>query len=100
MGSHTVTNSGVTTMTVVYSTGPKDHTQAANDMAKYFKYLMANNDFLALKSFSHLPYEGGVEMSFAKDSVDKGKIIILDIDYNTKGYTLKFQKNNGTLTRN
>ena len=98
--SDTVTNSGVTTMTVEYSTDPNDHTQAANDMAKYFKYLMANNDFSALKSFSYLPYEGGVEMCFAKDSVDKGKVVILDIDYNIKGYTLKFQKKNGKLTPN
>ena len=44
--SDTVTNSGVTTMTVVYSTDPNDPTQAANDVAKYFQYLVANDDFL------------------------------------------------------
>ena len=90
---------GVTTMTVAYSTDPADPTQASDDVARYFQYLLDNDDFLALKSFEDLPYEGGVEMSFGKDSVDKGQIIILDIDYNIKGYTLKFQKGEGMLTR-
>ena len=98
--SDAATTSGVTAMTVVYSTDPNDHTQAANDVGNYFQYLMANDDFLALKSFSGLPYEGGVEMSFAKESVDKEKIIILNIDYNISGYTLIFKKGDGILTRN
>ena len=97
--SDSVTTNGVTAMTIVYSTDPNDHTQAANDVGKYFQYLMANENFLALKSFNHLPYEGGAEMSFAIDSVDQGEIIILNIDYNTKGYTLKFKKSPGKLTR-
>jgi hypothetical protein len=97
--SGAIRDSGVTTMTVVYSTDPADPTQAGNDVAKYFQYLLDNDDFLALKSFEDLPYEGGVEMSFGKDSVDNGQIIILDIDYDVKGYTLKFQKGEGKLTR-
>jgi len=97
--SDTVTNADVTTMTMVYSTDPNDHTQAANDMAKFFQYLMANDGFIPLKSFDGLPYEGGVEMQFAKESVDAGKLIILDMNYNSKGYTLIFTKGTGTLTR-
>jgi hypothetical protein len=54
---------------------------------------------MPLKSFDHLPFEGGVEMSFGKDSADAGNIIILDIEYNTKGYALLFRKTQGKLTR-
>ncbi|MCL1876308.1 MAG: hypothetical protein FWF87_08645 [Synergistaceae bacterium] len=96
---NSVTYSGGTNMAVVYWTDPADHTQAANDMAKYFQYLLDNDDFMSLKAFSGLPYEGGVEMSFGKNSVDAGNIIILDIDYNTRGYVLIFRKIEGTLTR-
>jgi hypothetical protein len=87
-------------LTVVYTTDPADHTQAANDIAKYFQHIMANDGFISLKAFNNLPYDGGVEMSFAKDSVDKGNIVIIDIDYNSKGYTLLFRKGRGSLTRN
>ena len=87
-------------LVIEYSTDPNDHTQAANDVAKYFQYLLANEEFVSLKAFSGMPYEGGIEMSFAKNSVDNGKIIILDIQYNSKGYTLEFRKGAGSLTRN
>ena len=93
-----MTRDGVLAMVIEYSTDPADHTQAANDVAIYFQYLRANESFVALKSFDGLPYEGGIEMSFAKNSVDTGNIIILDIDYNSKGYTLLFRKGEGSLT--
>jgi len=91
---------GTMVMVIVYWTDWADPTQAANDMAKYFQYLLALDDFIPLKSFDGLPYEGGVEMSFAKDSADEGNIVILDIDYNSKGYSLMFRKGEGKLTRN
>ena len=94
-----VSDNGGTNMAVVYWTDPDDPTQAANDVAKYFQYLLANDDFLSLKAFNGLPYEGGVEMSFGKNSADEGNIVILNIDYNSKGYVLMFNKSSGTLTR-
>ena len=97
--SDPIAQEGVTGIVVEYSTDPDDFTQAANDVAKYFQYVMANDGFIPLKSFDSLPYEGGVEMSFAKESVDAGNIVLLDIDYNSKGYTLLFRKGKGTLTR-
>ena|GEM_PF-2981901 len=97
--SNTEAKDDITAMVIEYSTDPNDMTQAANDIAKYFQYVMANDGFLALKSFDGLPYEGGIEMSFAKDSVDAGNIVLLDIDYNSKGYTLLFRKGKGSLTR-
>ena len=94
------TKNGVQTNIYKYQTDPNDTTQAANDVAVYFQYLLENDGFLSMKAFDGLPYEGGVEMQFAKKSVDKGKIIILDIVYNEKGYTLIFTKGEGTLEEN
>jgi len=94
------TKNGVQTHTYEYLTDPDDPTQAANDVAVYFQYLLDHDDFLSMKAFNGLPYEGGVEMQFAKNSVDDGKIIILDIVYNEKGYTLTFTKGKGTLEEN
>jgi len=91
------TKNGVQTNIYEYLTDPNDNTQAANDVAVYFQYLLDNDGFLSMKAFNGLPYEGGVEMQFAKSSVDEGKIIILDIEYNEKGYTLTFTKGTGTL---
>ncbi|MCL1876305.1 MAG: ankyrin repeat domain-containing protein [Synergistaceae bacterium] len=89
---------GVTMTAVTYWTDPADETQSANDVAKYFQYLLSNDGFISLKAFSGLPYEGGVEMSFARNSVDDGNIVIVDISYNTKGYRLVFRKGEGKLS--
>ena len=92
------TTDGVQTNIYEYKTDPSDKTQAANDMAAYFQRLLDTDGFITLISFDGMPYEGGIDMQFAKDSVDAGKIIILDIDYNSTGYTLTFTKCEGTLS--
>jgi hypothetical protein len=97
-GISTATENGVQTKVYSYSTDPDDGTQAANDIAAYWNYISENDGFLSLVSFDGLPYEGGVELRFAKESVDGGKIIIMDIDYNAKGYTVTITKGEGTLT--
>ena len=89
---------GNTVTTIVYETDPDDFTQAANDIAAYFQYLLDNDGFVSLVSFSSLPYVGGIELSFAKNAADPGNIIILDIEYDTTGYTLIFTTGEGTLT--
>ena len=91
---------GIQTNTYGYKTDPEDPTQAAEDLAVYFKYLQNNEGFVSMKAFSGLPYEGGVEIQLAKNSVDEGKIIILDIEYDATGYTLTFTKGKGTLEIN
>jgi hypothetical protein len=91
---------GVTTHTYEYKTDPDDPEQAANDLVEYFKYLQENDGFISTIAFSGLPYGGGQEIQLAKHSVDEGKIIILDIEYNDKGYTLTFTKAKGTLDEN
>jgi hypothetical protein len=93
--SVTETHDGIPAITVVYSTDPADPSQAANDVKAYFNYLVNEGDFHALKAFDGFPIEGGVEISVARDSDDEGHVIILDIDYNSKGYTLSFKKVHG-----
>jgi hypothetical protein len=88
---------GVTVMTIRYETDPDDKTQAANDVAAYFNYLIESEGFVSLVTFDTLPYEGGVDMRFAKNSNETGEIIILTIEYDYGGYILQFQKGEGTL---
>ena len=94
----TATSGGVNTYEYHYATDPDDPEQAANDVGKYFQYLQDNDGFISTKAFSGLPYGGGVEIQAARQSADEGKVIILDIEYNQKGYTLIFTKGAGTLT--
>ena len=94
---NTSTKSDVTSMTLEYSADPTDPKQAATDIAKYFQYVTDNDDFIPLKFSEEMQYTGG-EMSLAKNSVDDGKVIVLDINYDSKGYTLIITKVEGTLT--
>jgi len=98
--TETSSGGGVTTRTIVYKTDPDDPSQAAEDLGDYVTHLMENEEFLSLIAFDGLPYEGGIDLQFAKHSADKGKIIILDITYDSSGYTLVFTKMEGTLTAN
>jgi len=90
---------GVQTNTYEYKTDAEDMTQAANDVFAYIMYLINNERFENLIAFDGLPYEGGIELKLAKESVDEGKIIILEIVYDSKGYKLIFTKGVGSLTR-
>ena len=91
---------GATVYTAEYTTDENDQAQAASDVYAYITYLMENEGFLNLIAFDNLPYEGGIELSLAKTSVDWGKIIVLNIDYGYGGYTFEFWKGEGTLTEN
>ena len=91
------TTNGVQTMTIKYTTDLSDRGQAAKDIGKYTAYIMKNDGFIATTSFDSLPENGGIALGFAKRSVDDGKIIMLDIDYDSSGYTLVFKKGEGTL---
>lgn len=98
-GINTSTSNGEQKNIYTYKTDPNDGEQAANDIAVYFQYLINNDDFISLVTFDGLPYEGNTDfdLQFAKYSVDEGKIIVLDIVYDEKGYTLTFTKFDGTL---
>jgi len=91
---------GATVYTARYTTDENDPAQVTDDVYAYIIYLMENEGFLNLIAFDSLPYEGGIELTLAKTSVDWGKIIILTIDYGYEGYTFEFWKGEGTLTEN
>ena len=92
------TENGATILKAAYLTDPKDKTQPANDVWDYFQYLMNEEGFTSLVSFDVLPYEGGIDLSLAKYSVDEGQIIVVKIYYDSGGYTLEITKSEGTLT--
>lgn len=96
----TATSNGVLTKTMVYKTDLEDVSQAAEDLAVYFNYLIEKEGFLSMVEFDGLPYAGGVDLRLGKRSVDEGKIIILDITYDSTGYTLVFTKGEGEFTKN
>ena len=96
-GSSTI--GGDLVLDYTYKTDVNDPTQAANDLASYITYLMQEEEFYNLVSFDGLPYEGGIDLSFAKESVDAGYIIIFDIKYDSSGYTFTIRKTEGTLTK-
>jgi predicted nucleic acid-binding Zn ribbon protein len=97
---YTETEDDYISVTVIYKTDPDDYTQAVSDIWEYFQYLTNNDGFYNLVAFDELPYAGGIEMRLAKNSLDAGNIIILEIEYNTNGYALTFTKGEGTLTIN
>jgi len=100
-GINLSTSNGVQTNSYTYTTDPNDEKQAAADMTKYFQYLcdQGKDGFLSLVSFDlPLPDDGGIDLRFAKNSVDEGKIILLEIKYDKKGYTLTFTKYEDVLT--
>ena len=90
-------NNGMQTNTYKYQTDPNDETQAANDVYNYLVYLRENDGFLMAVDIPDFPYAGGIEVQAIKESADEGKVIVLDIDYNTKGYTLVFAKYEDTI---
>jgi len=73
--------------------------QVEDDLSRYTGHLMRYEGFyLTEERSASSTYRGGYRVSYAKESVEPGKIIILDIDYSTTAYTLVFTKTEGTLT--
>ena len=92
--TETVITGGVTTMQLVY----KKIENPSDDIAKYLFYLQDNEGFGFTKDFDSRVIPGSTQM--AKESADKGYVIILDAEYYDAGYTLVFTKGEGTYTPN
>jgi len=97
-GTSTSTSNGVQTKTWSYTTDPDDPGQASNDLATYITHLMRDEGFFVTISIDGLPADGGVPIQLAKESVDEGKVIIINIVYNSKGYTIELNKLTDTIT--
>jgi hypothetical protein len=96
--SNTEISNNVRARFIEYTTDPNDKMQASNDMKVYFQYLLDKEGFQSKGSGSKMTYRNGVAgetqftRQFGKDSVDAGKTIMLDIAYDSKGYTLDLKK--------
>lgn len=68
------------------------------DLIAYIQELLNNQGFLGISDFdvSVIPGSGQI----AKASKDSGKIIIMQLDYTSTGYTITISKGEGTLTSN
>lgn len=88
------TSGGVTTKTISYT----DVESPTDDLTEYVTYLLDNEDFGVTEEYNPDVIPGSTQL--AKESVDDGKIIILDIEYDQGGYTLVFTKGKGTYTAN
>ena len=97
-GVETSISNGVATNIYKYQTDPQIKTQAVDDVYGYIFYLVEKENFIFTIDIPEFPDNGGIDIQLAKESADAGKIIVLEIDYKTSGYTLTFSKFEGTLT--
>lgn len=66
------------------------------DLSEYIKYLKSNEQFYLLKEMDLSILPGTIQI--AKESIEENQIIIMDIEYDSSGYTIKIRKGEGTLT--
>jgi len=88
------TSNGIQTITIVYKV---DENQAG-DMRTYAEALMNRYEFFNTTEYD---FNGptGSGFIFATESVQEGFIILLQIDYDTSGYTITLTRGEGTLTK-
>ena len=91
--TETSTSNGVTTMKFVYN----DNQSPQQDLIDYTVYLRESEGFTVTVSYDLNKAFGSAQL--AKESLDEGKIIIMDIEYDSAGYTLVLTKCAGTLTK-
>ena len=90
---NTSTGSGVTTKAIGYSVSKN---QSA-EMEEYAMALMSSHGFYSISDFD-FSGSSGKGFEFSRESDEDGFIIVLTIDYDSKGYTITLQRGEGTLT--
>ncbi|MCL1913537.1 MAG: hypothetical protein FWG10_06625 [Eubacteriaceae bacterium] len=83
---------GITTITIEHTSG-----NPVDDLLKYTNRLTSIEDFVFTTEFNPTASQGSIQL--ATDSVDNGKIILIDFDYGDTGYTITIRKGKGTLSR-
>jgi len=63
------------------------------DILEYINHLTANNDFQIIKDYDSTKPTGSVQLG--KLSHENGKVVLLNIEYNLEGYSVKIEKGIG-----
>ena len=94
-GISTSTSGGVVTKTLTYSVP----IEQAEDMLDYANGLMNDYGYYSTTGYN-FSERRGVGFEFAKESVERGYIVSVRIDYDSSGYTITISRYRGTLTVN
>ena len=92
-GVETGTSGGVQYTQIDYKAGQSTQ----QDLKEYIGYLLYNEGFAATVSFNIDNIPGTLQI--AKESVDAGKLIFLDVEYDRNGYVITYSKMTGSLER-
>ena len=94
-GVSSSTEGGVTTKVISYSVAENQN----REMLTYAKALMDKYGYINTTDYN---FNGpaGSGFKFAKESVEAGYVVIVQIDYDAKGYTLTLMRGKGTITVN
>ena len=87
----TNTTNGVTTKGYQYASDT-----VSDDLIAWLSLLLDDHGYLGLTSFNVTEIPGSGQI--AAESAEGGKIIIIEIDYRSDGYTISITKGEGTLT--
>jgi len=95
------TSGGVQTVTVVYKLdAERDYeTYEDKDVFRYAQALILDYGYINTTDYN-FKGDTGSGFIFANESVEDGYILMVQIDFDTKGYTLTITRGTGTLTRN
>ena len=86
------TSGGVSTRRIAYS----DTGEPTADLSAYIRHLMEEEEFGLTMEYNPGAIPGSTQL--AKASIDDGQVLILDIAYDARAYTLSFTKGEGTYT--
>ncbi|MCL2321174.1 MAG: zinc ribbon domain-containing protein [Oscillospiraceae bacterium] len=91
-GTSTSTSNGITTNIIEYQVPGGNQNK---DMIQYFNYLMNNDGFLPLVDIDFNGPSGTGE--FGRNSIESGKAVIMQINYDLNGYTIKIDRGEGNV---
>jgi len=95
------TTNGIKTITVVYKLDDElDYeTYEDKDVFRYAEALMLDYGYVNITDYNFRG-DTGSGFQFARESIEDGYVLIVQIDFDTRGYTLTISRGTGTLTIN
>jgi len=92
VSTSTESSNGMTTRRVEYKSE-----SVQEDLAKYIQYLRETEGFTLTGDMNLTKIPSTVHLG-KESSVNKGKLLMITIEYDAFGYTITIQKGNGTLS--